>query len=177
MITGVRKWHTTLLGYIKQTVALHTDCGLPSPKLANLDYIKIMTNAVKKYKDVPKCQEMISNGMFHFMARLARRSSQDSFVHAITDWIILGAYTGFRKSEWCNDHPEMFEKITDPQWGSRTAALAVIAEDFSFATATGSRFYDIHLIANNDITFTTLRICKQKNMATVNDLPTSANPV
>ncbi len=58
-----------------------------------------MSNAVKKYKSVPKHQEMISDGMFHFIARLAKCSSQDSFVRTITDWIILGAYTGFLKSE------------------------------------------------------------------------------
>ncbi len=55
------------MGYIRQALALHTDRGLPNPKLADLDYIKIMTNAVKKYKSVPKHQEMISDGMFHFI--------------------------------------------------------------------------------------------------------------
>ncbi len=83
------------MGYIKQALALHTNRGLPNPKLVDLDYIKIMTNAVKKHEDVPKCQEIISDGMFHFIAQLVKRSSQDSFVHAIADWIILGAYTGF----------------------------------------------------------------------------------
>ncbi len=90
-------------------------------------------------------------------------SLQDSFVRAVTDWIILGAYTGYQKSKWCNNHPEKFERIIDPQWGSRAAALAVIAEDFSFMTATGSRHHDIHLIANNDITYTTLCIRKPKS--------------
>ena len=106
---------------------------------------------------------MISDGMFHFIAQLVKRSSQDSFVHAVTDCIILGAYTGFRKFESCNNHPENFKRIIDPQWGSRAAALAVIAEDFSFATVTGLHHHDIHLIADDDITYTTLYICKQKN--------------
>ena len=67
MLTGIRIQHTTLLGYIKQALSLHANCGLPNPRLADLDYIKIMSNAVKKYKDVPKCQDMISDGMFHFI--------------------------------------------------------------------------------------------------------------
>ena len=67
-LTGIRIRHATLMGYIRQSLALHSDRGLPNPKLADLDYIKIMTNAVKKYKSVPKHQEMISNGMFHFIA-------------------------------------------------------------------------------------------------------------
>ncbi len=106
---------------------------------------------------------MISDGMFHFIARLAKRSSQDSFIRAVTDWIILGAYTRFSKSEWCNNHPVDFEKITNPQWGTRATCLAIIMDDFRFATATGSCFHNIHHIINTDIVFTTLCMCKQKN--------------
>ncbi len=98
-LTGVRIRPTTLMGYIRQALALHIDRSLPTPRLADVDYIKIMSNAVKKYESVPKRQDMISDGMFHFIARLTKHSSQDSFVRAVTDWIILGAYKGFRKSE------------------------------------------------------------------------------
>ena len=133
-----------------------------------------MNNAVKKNENVPKHQEILSNGMFHFIAWLVKCSSQDSFVHPITDWIILGAYTGFQKSEWCNDHTENFKRIIDPQWGSHAAALAVISEDFSFATATSLSLHDIYLIANNDITSITLCIWKQKTMTMVNDLSTGS---
>jgi len=69
-LTGIRIRHATLMGYIKQALALHTARGLPNPRLADIDYIKIMSNAVKKYESVPKRQEMISDGMFHFIARL-----------------------------------------------------------------------------------------------------------
>ena len=72
-----------LMGYTKQALSLHDDHGRPNPKLADLDYIKIMTNTVQKDKDVPKHQEMIFDGMFHFMAQLAKHPSEDSFVHAI----------------------------------------------------------------------------------------------
>ena len=41
--------------------------------------------------------------------------------------------------------------------------LAVIAEDFSFVSATGSCHLDIHQTTDINITFTTLCICKQKN--------------
>ncbi len=85
-LTDARIRHATLMGYIKQAIALHIDCGMPNPRLAVIDYIKIMSSAVKKYEDVPKCQEMISDGMFHFIARHAKHSSQDSFVCAITNW-------------------------------------------------------------------------------------------
>ena len=59
-ITGMRIRHATLLGYIKQAVALHTDRGLPNLHQVDIYYIKVMTNAVKKYETVPKHKEMIS---------------------------------------------------------------------------------------------------------------------
>ena len=79
-----------LMGYIKQKLLLHADHGLPSLILKVLDYIKIMTNAVKKYEEVLKCLEMISNGMLPFITCLACHASQDSFVCIVTNWIILG---------------------------------------------------------------------------------------
>ena len=79
-----------LQGYIKQVIPLHTDRRLPSPNLADINYIKIMTNAVKKFKNIPKCKEMISGSMFYYIANLASRTSEDSLVCVVTDWIILG---------------------------------------------------------------------------------------
>jgi len=96
-----------------------------------------MTNAVKKYETVPKHKEMISNSMFHYIATLYKRSSNDSFVNAAVDWITLGCYTGFCKSEWCSDNPDSFTTIDDPNWGSRPTALPIIASDFAFTTESG----------------------------------------
>ena len=99
------------------------------------------------------------------------------FVCAVIDWIILGTYMGLCKSEWCNDNPVDFKKITDPQWGTHTTSLAIIVDDFHFATATSSCFHDIHHIEDTDIIFTTLCICKQKNNNTLQTKNTGNLPV
>jgi hypothetical protein len=83
---------------IKQALSLHMDCGLPSPMLADINYVEIMTNVVRKYKSIPKCKEMISDSMFHHLARLYERTSMDSFGHAVIHWIILGCYTSLNWS-------------------------------------------------------------------------------
>ena len=67
-ITGIRIRHATLQGYVSQALSLHADRGLTSPSLADVNYIKTMTNAVKKYKTVPKRKEMIFDSMFHYIA-------------------------------------------------------------------------------------------------------------
>ena len=86
---------------------------MTSPSLADINYIKIMTNAVKKYKTVPKRKEMISDSMLHYIAALSQQASKDSFVQAVVNWITLGCYTGFQKSEWCSDHHDSFATIDD----------------------------------------------------------------
>ena len=67
-----------------------------------------MTNAIKKYETVPKRKQMISDSMFHYLANLASCASEDSLVCLITDWIALGCYTGFHKSEWCSDNHDVY---------------------------------------------------------------------
>jgi hypothetical protein len=42
---------------------------------------------------------MLSDSMFHYLARLYKRASADSFIHAIINWIVLGCYTDFCKLE------------------------------------------------------------------------------
>jgi hypothetical protein len=152
-----------LLEYVKQAVSLLADRGLPNPHQVDINYIKIITNAVKKYETVPKRKEMISDSMFHYIANLTSCASADLLVRAITDWIALGCYTGFRKSEWCSDNHDRYATINDPNWGNRPTALPIIAEDFSFGMATGRRVHDTDMTPNNAITFATLCFRKQKS--------------
>jgi hypothetical protein len=86
-----------------------------------------MTNAIKKYETVPRHKEMISDSLFHYITTLASRASEDSLVRAVTDWIVLGCYTSFRKSEWCSDNHNLYATIDDPNWGDRPNALPIIA--------------------------------------------------
>jgi hypothetical protein len=75
MITGVRIRHATLLWYIKQAIALYTNRRPFNAHQIVINCIKVMTNAGKKYKTVPKHKEMISDSMFHYIANLASHSS------------------------------------------------------------------------------------------------------
>jgi ABC-type transport system substrate-binding protein len=122
-----------------------------------------MTDAVKKYESIPKRKEMITDSMFHYIAKLASRSAKDSLTRAMVDWIVLGCYTGFRKSEWCSDHHDSFDTVDDPNWGDRPTSLPVITNDFSFATESGRRIPDLASSPDRSITFTTLCFRKQKN--------------
>ena len=96
--------HAFNLNPCSLVTSLSTDQGLPSPSLADVNYMKIMMTAVKKYELVLKCNEMISDSMFHHIATLYKHTSQDLFIHAVIDWIILGCYT-------CSHHHDTFDTI------------------------------------------------------------------
>ena len=66
-----------------------------------------MTNAVWKWELVPNCQEVIHDDMFHHLLQISSSHHMDS-IHAVaTDWSLLGRYTGFQMSEWCQDSPHL----------------------------------------------------------------------
>ena len=59
--------HATLRGYVKMACKCHTDLGLPSPRLADTDYISVILDAVKKYQSVPDRREMIHDSMYRHL--------------------------------------------------------------------------------------------------------------
>jgi hypothetical protein len=115
-----------------------------------------MTNAVEKYETVPKCKETISDSMFHYIVALSQRASNNSFVQAVVNWITLGCYMGFQKSELCSDHHDSFATIDDPNWGNRPTALPAIASDFTFSATSGRQVHNPASLPDHDVDFTLL---------------------
>jgi hypothetical protein len=136
-IKGLRLRHATLMGYVRRALQLHKDRQLPPPTSAPINYISIMTDAVRKWELVPNRQECINDAMFTHMLQSRDSHHGDSFQSVATDWSLLGRYTGFRKSEWCQDSPHHFLCITDPLWGNRPDSIAVIAKDFTLKDSNG----------------------------------------
>ena len=93
------------------------------------DYIKLVLDSVKSYESVPRRRHMITDGMMHWMIAQANHSGIDSSTAAIVDWTILGRYTGFRKSEFCQSSQHSYTRIDD--WPHRPP-LAFIEDDFTF---------------------------------------------
>jgi hypothetical protein len=65
--------YATLKGYLAQVVELHTQRNLPSPRSAEMDFVKVITDAVKTYEQVPNRREMIHDSMYHHMLQQYRR--------------------------------------------------------------------------------------------------------
>jgi hypothetical protein len=151
------------MGYISQAVRCHTDRLLPSPRTGvPIDYVSLMTDAVRKYEKVPNRREMIHDPMMAEIISRSTSSSPDSLQTALCDWIFLGRYNGFRKSEWCNDHRTKYARIEDPLW-SGPDAVSFILEDFSFFSPTGVQLSDIPSLTLDQVGYSKLLHRRQKN--------------
>lgn len=93
--------YRTLKHYITDAMTLFDALNLPIRNLQTIDHVKMVLDTVKKYESVPNRRNMITDSMMIWLQRKAASCNQDAEVFAMVDWIILGRYTGFRQSEWC----------------------------------------------------------------------------
>jgi hypothetical protein len=128
-IKGLCLCHPTLMGYICHTLQLHRNQHLPNPQGALVNYISLMTNAVKKWELVPNRWEVIHDIVFHHMLCTSSSHNKDPLHAVATDWSLLDHYAGFCKSEWYQDSPCVHAHIMDLLWGDRSDSVALIAED------------------------------------------------
>lgn len=87
MIQLLKIRHATLTGHIIQASKCHIDWNLPSPCRVQVDYIKTITDAVKKYKIFPHFQEIFYNIMFNKMIAWHKNTSN---VIVLCEWMFHG---------------------------------------------------------------------------------------
>ena len=100
--------------------------------------------------------------MFHHLLKTSSSHNEDSLHMVATDWSLLGRYTGFRKSKWCQDSPHTYVHITDALWGDRPDSIALIAEDFVLKDANRIRVVISPSTTPSDIQHAEMRIRHQK---------------
>jgi hypothetical protein len=86
-------------------------------------------HAISRYESVPNRRKMITDQMTHWLLREAKGLSPDHELSALLDWIIVGRYAGFRKSEWCQSSQTSYEVI--PDWPGQPS-LAIIVSDIHY---------------------------------------------
>ena len=96
------------------------------------------------------------------MLRLCKLLPTYSLDSAILDWIILGRFTGARRSEWCQDGPAI--EMTEPNFAHETPEpRAFIFEDFEFFDSDGKRIYTVSAAHVDVVEFVKIRWRFQKN--------------
>jgi hypothetical protein len=103
-LKGISIRSKTVKHYIQDAVGLFKSRSLPNPLKLKYDKkcnITLVTRALEAVETVPDRRHMIHDSMMHWLVNLAKSAGSDSHIQAMVDWFILGRYTGFRKSEWC----------------------------------------------------------------------------
>ena len=148
----------TIKNYLKDACSLFKARKIPHVPPLDTDYIHIILTTLQRYEDVPNRRNMITDDMMHWLLRVAKGLSQDDELVAILDWLILGRYSGFRKSEWCQSSMSTFETITD--WPGQPP-LAFIFSDFRYLDRNEGRLpYDA---PHSEIWYVEILWRKQKN--------------
>ncbi len=164
-IKSLRVRYNTLRHYLNQATSLHRARGLPDPTDPNLlsqDLVSVLLNAVKSYEKVPNRKEMITDSMVSHMLREYKLIHPDSLHGAILDWIILGRVTGCRRSEWCQDGPDI--EMTMPCLSHPVPEpKAFIFEDFQFFDEHQRRIYSVSDQVSTTVSFVKIRWRFQKN--------------
>ncbi len=164
-IKRLRVKHDTLRKYLNTAISLHATRELSDPTEPTFlkeDLISPLLQAVKSYETVKDRKEMISDSMVATMLKLSHLSAPHSLEAALLDWILLGRFTGFRRSEWCQDKPGI--EMTSPNIAQETPEpKAFLASDFTFFDSQGNRIYDMSPLHVKTVDVVKIRWRFQKN--------------
>jgi hypothetical protein len=133
--------HQTVVNYLKAAYILLRDRDLSFE--SEKDYIEIILSALANYECVPNRRNMITDGMVQWFIDESRTQGPDSALASITDWIILGRYTGARASEWCQTTQSNYAVISE--WPG-SPSLAFTRDDFTFLGQRERRLTDKDLL-------------------------------
>ena len=123
----------TVKGYLQAADSLFDSVNLRKPyrQPPKLDLIRPLLDAQARWELQPNRCEPISDEMFTRIQLVGVQAKQDSIDAAISDWVLLGRFTGHRKSEWSQDSQSIFAIMTDHP---DTPARAFRQSDFVFRT-------------------------------------------
>ena len=159
-ILGTPIRYQTVLNYLKGAFKLLRD--RKSSFESEKDYVGIILSALANYECVPNRRNMITDGMVQWLINASRTQGPDSAMVSITDWIILGRYTGARASEWCQTTQSHHAIIRE--WPG-TPSLAFTRDDFTFLGHRERRLTDgdVHNLTIDHINHVRIEWRKQKN--------------
>ena len=123
------------------------------------DPLGIILKALASYDDIEDRRHMICDDMMHWLHEHTKNLDPDSIAAAIVDWIKLGRYTGFRKSEWCQKSQSSYQRIDS--WPGQPAEAFVWA-DFTFLDCR-KRKLSPRQLSRQRVFYVIVRWRKQKN--------------
>ena len=129
---------STISRYLSAAVELSTKANMMNPCLDIMgkqsDYIKGIFKELKRWENVPNRKEPVTKQMIEYVIEKGRNSyktNPHNLYLALSNWLILGQQTGFRRKEWAQDRTYM-KKHKDIERNINGTSSAFILNDFEF---------------------------------------------
>ena len=129
---------STISRYLSAAVELSTQANMMDQCLDIMgkqsDYIKGIFKELKRWENVPNRKEPVTKQMIEYVIEKGRNSyktNPHNLYLALSNWLILGQQTGFRRKEWAQDRTYM-KKHKDIERNINGTSSAFILNDFEF---------------------------------------------
>ena len=86
----------------------------------------------RRWETMPNRREPITKAMILHWTSVAKKAHPDSFIAAFYDWMVVGKYAGFHKSEWLQDAND-YKKTKDFTRNVDGTVKAFVLDDFEFS--------------------------------------------
>jgi hypothetical protein len=103
------------------------DHGLPLND-ENSKYTKPVMANLKRWEEVPDRREMFTDDMLEEFYKWKTTAQPDSLDDCFYDWLGIGRYTGFRRSEWAQERKHSYKTVVE----LNAEARAMIDGDWLF---------------------------------------------
>jgi hypothetical protein len=114
-------------------------------------HINNIINEIKRWENIPNRREPVSKQMIDYIASKGKKLHKkipDNIYLALSDWLILGMQSGFRRKEWAQENSYLI-KHKDIQRNVDGSSAAFIMNDFEFRGRNNTRInqksnYDVN---------------------------------
>ena len=113
-------------------------------------HIRNIITEVRRWEIIPNRREPITKEIISYITNKGKtlnRVNPNNIYSALSDWLILGLQSGFRRKEWAQDH-KYLKRFNDIQRNVDGSSAAFILEDFEFRSNNNKR---INQNSNNQI--------------------------
>ena len=111
-ILGLQLRANTINLYLNAAANLITARGNPNPLDPDAHkWTRFVIDKLTRYESVKNRREAFTDGMISEFHRRATTAMTDDISECIYDWIALGRYTGFRRSEWAQSRKHSYEYV------------------------------------------------------------------
>ena len=89
---------------------------------------------LNKWESMPKHREPVTKEMISYIINKGKdlkNNNPNNIYTALSDWLVLGQQTGFRRKEWAQDRTYL-KKFNDIERNIDNSAAAFILRDFEF---------------------------------------------